>query len=104
MNNLVKKIVGKVTRTRIIPNDELAYSTIKLKRVVRKPVNKMATSDADENGAQIALNSISDAVFYTDMLGNINYLNFAAEKLTGWCLISSTAPHAKPHLIRCQWY
>ncbi|MES2547398.1 MAG: EAL domain-containing protein [Pseudomonadota bacterium] len=44
----------------------------------------MATSDADENGAQIALNSISDAVFYTDMLGNINYLNFAAEKLTGW--------------------
>src|SRR5450830_2053461 len=33
--------------------------------------------------AEIALNSISDAVLCTDMAGNIDYLNGAAEKLTG---------------------
>ena len=34
--------------------------------------------------AEIALNSISDAVICTDINGNIDYLNIAAEKLTGW--------------------
>jgi len=34
--------------------------------------------------AEIALNSISDAVLCTDLSGNIDYLNVAAEKLTGW--------------------
>ncbi|MES2501618.1 MAG: EAL domain-containing protein [Pseudomonadota bacterium] len=34
--------------------------------------------------AEIALNSISDAVIYTDINGNIEYLNIAAEKITGW--------------------
>ena len=34
--------------------------------------------------AEIALNSISDAVICTDINGNIDYLNVAAEKMTGW--------------------
>ena len=34
--------------------------------------------------AEIALNSISDAVICTDINCNIDYLNIAAEKLTGW--------------------
>jgi diguanylate cyclase (GGDEF)-like protein/PAS domain S-box-containing protein len=34
--------------------------------------------------AEIALNSISDAVICTDLSGNIDYLNIAAEKMTGW--------------------
>jgi len=34
--------------------------------------------------AEIALNSISDAVICTDVKGNIDYLNVAAETLTGW--------------------
>jgi diguanylate cyclase (GGDEF)-like protein/PAS domain S-box-containing protein len=34
--------------------------------------------------AEIALNSISDAVICTDMAGRIDYLNVAAEKMTGW--------------------
>lgn len=34
--------------------------------------------------AEITLNSISDAVIGTDMEGNVDYLNAAAETLTGW--------------------
>ena len=34
--------------------------------------------------AEIALNSISDAVICTDIDCNIDYLNIAAEKITGW--------------------
>jgi diguanylate cyclase (GGDEF)-like protein/PAS domain S-box-containing protein len=34
--------------------------------------------------AVIALNSISDAVICTDISGMVDYLNVAAEKLTGW--------------------
>jgi len=34
--------------------------------------------------AEIALNSIGDAVICTDITGNIDYLNIAAENMTGW--------------------
>ena len=34
--------------------------------------------------AEITLNSISDAVISTDMSGNVDYLNRAAESMTGW--------------------
>ena len=34
--------------------------------------------------AEITLNSISDAVIGTDMSGNVDYLNIAAESMTGW--------------------
>lgn len=34
--------------------------------------------------AEITLNSISDAVIGTDMDGNVDYLNVAAENMTGW--------------------
>lgn len=34
--------------------------------------------------AEITLNSISDAVIATDMSGRIDYLNLAAEHMTGW--------------------
>lgn len=34
--------------------------------------------------AEITLNSISDAVIGTDMAGNVDYLNVAAESMTGW--------------------
>jgi diguanylate cyclase (GGDEF)-like protein/PAS domain S-box-containing protein len=38
----------------------------------------------EKNRAEIALNSISDAVVCTDIHGNVDYLNIAAEILTGW--------------------
>jgi diguanylate cyclase (GGDEF)-like protein/PAS domain S-box-containing protein len=34
--------------------------------------------------AEITLNSISDAVISTDMQGSVDYLNVAAEQMTGW--------------------
>ncbi len=34
--------------------------------------------------AEITLNSISDAVIGTDMMGKVDYLNVAAESMTGW--------------------
>lgn len=34
--------------------------------------------------AEITLNSISDAVIGTDLQGNVDYLNLAAEHMTGW--------------------
>ncbi|MBD9416972.1 EAL domain-containing protein [Pseudomonas sp. PDM16] len=34
--------------------------------------------------AELTLNSISDAVIGTDMQGNVDYLNVAAEHMTGW--------------------
>jgi diguanylate cyclase (GGDEF)-like protein/PAS domain S-box-containing protein len=34
--------------------------------------------------AQVTLNSIGDAVVSTDPLGNVSYLNVAAETMTGW--------------------
>jgi len=34
--------------------------------------------------AEIVLNSISDAVLCTDISGNVDYLNAAAENITGW--------------------
>lgn len=38
----------------------------------------------ERSRADIALNSISDAVICTDILGNVDYLNIAGERLTGW--------------------
>lgn len=34
--------------------------------------------------AEVTLNSISDAVIGTDLAGNVDYLNIAAETMTGW--------------------
>ena len=38
----------------------------------------------DKARAEVILNSISDAVIGVDMSGNVDYLNVAAENMTGW--------------------
>lgn len=38
----------------------------------------------EKERAEITLNSISDAVIGTDIAGNVDYLNIAAETMTGW--------------------
>lgn len=49
--------------------------------------------------AEIALNSISDAVICTDIYGNIDYLNIAAEKMTGWSR-EEAAGHPFSHVFQ----
>lgn len=93
MKNLVRKIVRKVTNSRIFAEDNAVFSTVKLNNTIRNKITQKNPFVAEENSAQIALNSISDAVFYTDILGNVNYLNSAAEKLTGW---TSKAAYGRP--------
>ena len=43
--------------------------------------------------AEITLNSIGDAVISTDMRGQVDYLNVAAERITGW---TRDEAHGKP--------
>jgi len=50
--------------------------------IQRKAVEQ--TLSSEKARAEITLNSISDAVIGTDLLGNIDYLNLAAENMTGW--------------------
>ncbi len=50
--------------------------------IQRKTVE--ATFFIEKARAEITLNSISDAVIGTDMSGNVDYLNIAAEGMTGW--------------------
>jgi diguanylate cyclase (GGDEF)-like protein/PAS domain S-box-containing protein len=49
----------------------------------------------EKERAQVTLHSIGDAVITTDILGNIDYLNPVAQKLTGW---SDAAAHGLPLL------
>ncbi|SKA08174.1 PAS domain S-box-containing protein/diguanylate cyclase (GGDEF) domain-containing protein [Trichlorobacter thiogenes] len=54
---------------------------------LRQIIQRKAVEEAlflEKNRAEITLNSISDAVIGTDMSGNIDYLNIAAEQMTGW--------------------
>ena len=54
-----------------------------LKEIVYEPIIDESTFK-EKLRAEIALNSISDAVICTDIDCNIDYLNIAAEKITGW--------------------
>jgi diguanylate cyclase (GGDEF)-like protein/PAS domain S-box-containing protein len=50
--------------------------------IQRKAVEEMLSMEKAR--AEITLNSISDAVIGTDMSGNVDYLNRAAEEIAGW--------------------
>jgi len=58
-----------------------------LLRALRYAVERQALKEAlfaEKERAQVALNSIGDAVICTDISGNVTFLNVVAEKLTGW--------------------
>jgi diguanylate cyclase (GGDEF)-like protein/PAS domain S-box-containing protein len=68
-----------------------------LPQSLRNIIQRRAIEDAifiERARAEITLNSISDAVIGTDLSGNIDYLNLAAEHLTGW-----TRDEARGHAI-----
>ena len=54
---------------------------------LRNIIQRKAVEEAlfvEKARAELTLNSISDAVIGTDLAGNIDYLNIAAEEMTGW--------------------
>jgi diguanylate cyclase (GGDEF)-like protein/PAS domain S-box-containing protein len=58
-------------------------------KVTRDITERKALEDAlfaEKERAQVTLNSIGDAVICTDTSGNVSFLNFVAEKMTGWSL------------------
>ncbi len=88
MGNLIK-INTEVSPTAEISDGEQALAKTKdpKKEASGTLPHQTMNDDARLNKkhlAEIALDSISEGVFCTDILGNINYLNVAAEKLTGW--------------------
>jgi len=58
-----------------------------LLRAMRYAIERKTTDEAlymERERAQVTLNSIGDAVICTDIAGNITFLNFMAENITGW--------------------
>ena len=60
------------------------HDAIKHKAKPHEPIIIDESVYKEKVRAEIALNSISDAVICTDIKGNVDYLNIAAEKTTGW--------------------
>jgi diguanylate cyclase (GGDEF)-like protein/PAS domain S-box-containing protein len=54
-----------------------------LHNIIRRKVVEEALY-LEKTRAEITLNSISDAVISTDLEGNVDYMNNAAENITGW--------------------
>ncbi len=49
----------------------------------------MQALECPDDWAQLALDSIGDAVITTDRSGRVTYLNATAERLTGWACIEA---------------
>jgi diguanylate cyclase (GGDEF)-like protein/PAS domain S-box-containing protein len=73
-----------------------------LLRSLRYAVERKAMEEAlfvEQERAQVTLNSIGDAVACTDISGKISFLNFVAEKMTGWAL-SEAMGHPMPEVLK----
>ena len=80
---LAKEAVARGAQDYLLP-DHLAYS---LPRALRNAIERKAVEDAlylEKQRALVTLSSIGDAVLCTDCSGNVTYLNFVAEIMTGW--------------------
>ncbi len=63
------------------------FSSYLVPQSLRNIIQRKAVEESmfiEKARAEITLNSISDAVIGTDMAGNVDYLNAAAEAMTGW--------------------
>src|SRR3990167_8881885 len=65
------------------------FSSYLVPQSLRNIIQRKAVEEAlfvEKARALLTLNSISDAVISTDLQGNVDYLNNAAEQMTGWLL------------------
>lgn len=63
---------------------------------LRNIIQRMAVEQKfyiEKKRAEITLNAISDAVIGTDAFGNVDYLNFSGEQLTGWTKEAAQGHH-----------
>ncbi len=71
-------------------------------KAVTRMIERAASTEAlfqQNERAQVTLNSIGDAVVSTDVAGNVTYLNFVAETLTGWSQLEA-AGHPLDDVVR----
>src|SRR6202049_3154430 len=75
-----------------------------LLRALRYAIERKCMEEAlfvEKERAQVTLNCIGDAVICTDISGNITFLNFVAEKMTGWsCQEGAGLPMAEVFRIQ----
>ena len=81
--DLAKEAVARGAQDYLLP-DHLAYS---LPRALRNAIERKAVEDAlylEKERSLVTMSSIGDAVLCTDISGDVTFLNFAAETMTGW--------------------
>jgi diguanylate cyclase (GGDEF)-like protein/PAS domain S-box-containing protein len=81
---LAQRAVARGAQDYLLPTHLDSYS---LSRALRNAIERKAVEDAlhvEKERALVTLNSIGDAVLCTDISGNVSYLNFVAESMTGW--------------------
>jgi diguanylate cyclase (GGDEF)-like protein/PAS domain S-box-containing protein len=74
----------------------------RLHRTLRYAIERKRMADAlfmEKERAEVAFNSISDAVVCTDVGTNVTYLNRVAHKMTGWSLHDATG-HPLSEVLR----
>lgn len=74
------------------------FSSNLVPQYLRNIIQRKAVEEAMhivKTRAEVTLNSISDAVIGTDVLGNVDYLNVAAERMTGWTKAGALGHHIK---------
>ncbi|MGD0404045.1 MAG: EAL domain-containing protein [Candidatus Acidiferrales bacterium] len=79
-----KDAVSRGAQDYLLPDHLDSYS---LPRALRNAIDRKAVEDAlyvEKERALVTLNSIGDAVLCTNITGSVTYLNFVAEKMTGW--------------------
>ena len=82
--NLKTKTTKRAGSSNIKTGAVLTSDVLKHKAITHEPIIIDESIYKEKIRAEIALNSISDAVICTNIDCNIDYLNIAAEKITGW--------------------
>jgi len=81
---LAKRAVERGAHDYLLATHIDGYS---LPRALRNAIEQQAIEEAsyaEKERALVTLNSIGDGVLYTDIAGNVAYLNLVAETMTGW--------------------